>query len=284
MLKKALLVLCSLVFVLVSVSLNQEIDVGGRVVFVSNRSGNENLWILDLGTFTTYPLTDFPGPEGIIQILEPRWSPNGKKIAFIGTTGGTYGHELFIINDDGTEIKQLTDYSSSSNYVRYPCWDPNTSDYVYYCKVWPATQAIAHRVNTDTLDDVEIPNFRGSNTLLWDITSDGLEYLFGREISCCWTPYQYRGYQDFKSTYERIIKPNDGYAERIGRIIRTDNWIVYAESHGSSGVYPPDNIYKMDEDGNFVTQLTYGSGNEANRFPVWTKGDNNGCIIFESNH
>jgi hypothetical protein len=220
--------------------------------------------------------------------VHPRWSPNGKMVAFIGRLKDIpyypFSNELFIINDDGTGLRQLTDYSSSSNYARYPCWDPNTADYVYYCKAWPATRTIVHRVNIDTLDDIEIPSFQGSNTRLWDITSDGFEYLFGREISCCSTPSQYTGYQDMAGTYERIIKPTDGYAERIGRINRDDNWIIYAESHGSSGAYPPDNIYKMDDDGNFVTQLTFGVGGEASGYPVWTQGDNNGYIIFESNH
>lgn len=284
MLKKTVCWLALLCLFSGTFSFSQVPDVGGRVVFVSNRDGNENLWILDLETMTTYPITDFSGPEGIIRVNDPRWSPDGKMIAFIGDIGGASGRELFVINDDGTGIKKLTDYALINNYAKYPCWNPNSSDYVYYNKVWPAVRAIVHRVNIDTLVDVEIPNYRGSNSRLWDITSDGNEYLFGRELSCCWTPYQYTGYQDFNSTYERIIKPSDGYAERIGRINREDNWIVYAESHGSSGAYPPDNIYKMDADGNYVTQLTFGSGGEANRYPVWTQGDSSGYLVFESNH
>jgi Tol biopolymer transport system component len=44
----------------------------------------------------------------------PAWSPDGSKIAFVGDH-----YQIFVINVDGTETKQLT----LRNYLSYPYWD-----------------------------------------------------------------------------------------------------------------------------------------------------------------
>jgi Tol biopolymer transport system component len=40
---------------------------------------------------------------------DPRWSPDGSKIAFIGALGGSpNSQEIFVMNADGTGTRQLT--------------------------------------------------------------------------------------------------------------------------------------------------------------------------------
>ncbi len=51
---------------------------GTRVTFISNRSGNPELWLCDLDGGRPRQLTAFDGP----YLTGPRWSPDGRQIAF----------------------------------------------------------------------------------------------------------------------------------------------------------------------------------------------------------
>lgn len=51
----------------------------------------------------------------------PRWSPDGKKIAFISDRGET--HEIWTINADGTNLKQVT--FNNSKGATFPHWSPD---------------------------------------------------------------------------------------------------------------------------------------------------------------
>jgi Tol biopolymer transport system component len=50
--------------------------------------------------------------------IEPAWSPDGKKIAFV-----TY--DLFIVNPDGTELKKLAEKTEGLSTFGYPLWSPD---------------------------------------------------------------------------------------------------------------------------------------------------------------
>jgi TolB protein len=51
----------------------------------------------------------------------PRWSPDGKKIAFISDRGGS--HEIWTIDADGSNLKQIT--FNNSEGVAFPHWSPD---------------------------------------------------------------------------------------------------------------------------------------------------------------
>jgi CHAT domain-containing protein/Tfp pilus assembly protein PilF len=62
---------------------------GGKIVFVSDRSGRPNLWILDLSTNKETPLTTGGGTE-------PCWSPTGGLILFTSFSADPGGHLALI--------------------------------------------------------------------------------------------------------------------------------------------------------------------------------------------
>jgi Tol biopolymer transport system component len=76
-----------------------------------------SIWLVD-DTGVARPLESDPG-----QGIEPTWSPDGKRLAFASTRGGTDGlYAIFLINRDGTGLTQITDRGLNAH---YPVWSPD---------------------------------------------------------------------------------------------------------------------------------------------------------------
>src|SRR5919201_42308 len=57
----------------------------------------------------------------------PRWSPDGKRIAFVSNRSGDW--QIWTINPDGSGLQQLT-YTSSGRTL-YPVWSPDGTRLAY---------------------------------------------------------------------------------------------------------------------------------------------------------
>jgi Tol biopolymer transport system component len=73
---------------------------GRRLLFSSDRSGNQDLWTMTLGGETTR-LTADPAPE-----WAPNWSPDGSEIAFYSARSGD--REIWVMPAGGGPARQLT--------------------------------------------------------------------------------------------------------------------------------------------------------------------------------
>jgi TolB protein len=58
---------------------------------------------------------------GSYGYASPTWSPDGRKLLFVGVDQIT-GHQIFMINADGTGLRQLTSGPSDND---YPAWSPD---------------------------------------------------------------------------------------------------------------------------------------------------------------
>ena len=77
---------------------------GKKIVFVSDRSGGENLWLMGADGKDTTALTT----GNINQYISPVWSPDGKYIV-TSRSGGTFGTaKLYMYHVDGGKGVQLT--------------------------------------------------------------------------------------------------------------------------------------------------------------------------------
>ena len=69
---------------------------GTQVAFTSDRSGNTNIYVMDIDGTDVTQLTTDPHDD-----LQPAWSPDGTKIAFHSNRDGDF--DILVMNADGTE-------------------------------------------------------------------------------------------------------------------------------------------------------------------------------------
>lgn len=88
---------------------------GERLVVSSDRSGNQDLWILPSSGGDMTQLTTEPTPD-----WAPRWSPDGEEIAFYSYRSGN--RDIWVMPSEGGAGRQLTSHPSEDT---VPTWSPD---------------------------------------------------------------------------------------------------------------------------------------------------------------
>ncbi|MDX9972681.1 MAG: DPP IV N-terminal domain-containing protein [FCB group bacterium] len=93
---------------------------GKKIVFVSRRTKNNDVWLMNVdGSAQTQLTTDEKDDEN------PRFSPDGKHIVFASKRTGNF--DIWVMDVDGRNLRQLT---SSPADETQPCW--SVGGYLYY--------------------------------------------------------------------------------------------------------------------------------------------------------
>jgi tricorn protease len=144
---------------------------GKRIAFVSDRSGEDEIWLVDQAGGNPEQLTE--GREGLTYT--PEWSAEGAHLAFSDKDGRLFvltlaERRVVEIADD--ERGQIRDYAWSPNgaYLAFSMTDSYSSSSIH---VWTATDAKVHRV-TDELFNEHSP--------AWDPDGEFLFYLSDRDF------------------------------------------------------------------------------------------------------
>lgn len=221
------------------------------IVFVSDRSGFDEIWT----TSSTDPenslwqLTDF----GDGAVREPRWSPDGERIAFIRWIAGVGGSlEVWVMNPDGTGVQQLTSFPGTANYAIQVDFGSD-SDWVYFIKVFPARRTEIWRVNIASLA-LEPVNLRpNTNFQSFDVSSDGRFRVEMREDGCCQTSNQSTVVHDLQTGTETTVLAKDGAAEWRPRFDSDASRFAWFQTKRDLGVWV------MDTSGANRRHLTFGN-------------------------
>lgn len=123
---------------------------GNRVVFQSNRSGSNQVWIMNADGTDPVQLTSVPG-EGAET---PAWSPDGKQIVYAAYLGED-NNDVFLMNPDGSGVTRVT---SGPGYDGHPHW---TAD----------GERIVFNSDRDTPDPEAPWNERWHD--IWSVRTDG---------------------------------------------------------------------------------------------------------------
>ena len=87
----------------------------GELLFQSDREGLTRLFVLDLASGAVRPV----GSAGDWVDEEPRWSPDGRQIAFSSTRGQKGNIDIFVMDADGSNVVRLTDHPAAE---QGPVW------------------------------------------------------------------------------------------------------------------------------------------------------------------
>ncbi len=94
------------------------------LLFVSTDDGDYAIFGADTQGKHVRRLTKEKGdpssPSGLFFQVEPAWSPDGQRVAFVSNRDGT--PHVFVMRADGTGTKRLTDSAKSDD---HPTWSPN---------------------------------------------------------------------------------------------------------------------------------------------------------------
>jgi TolB protein len=91
------------------------------LVFMSNRSGNAEIYRLPAGDTTWVNLTNHAAGDNW-----PEWSPDGNRIAFQSNRSGNL--DIWVMNADGSGLARLTDHPEP-DYL--PTWSPDGRSIVF---------------------------------------------------------------------------------------------------------------------------------------------------------
>jgi len=85
------------------------------IAFVSDRDGNEEIYVMPVDGGPALRLTDHPARDN-----QPAWSPDGTRIAFVSDRDGN--SEIYVMNADGSDPVNLTRNPATDT---APSWSPD---------------------------------------------------------------------------------------------------------------------------------------------------------------
>jgi Tol biopolymer transport system component len=88
---------------------------GAQIAFMSDRSGNPDIYVMDADGGNLRQLTDHPAND-----IWPEWSPDGKRIAFPSRRDGNF--EIYVMDADGSNLQRLT---NTPGHEDFPAWSPD---------------------------------------------------------------------------------------------------------------------------------------------------------------
>lgn len=84
-----------------------------RLVFVSNRGGDSQLWLSEPGARTSYQITHHKN----VELSAPNWSPDGRRVVYVARGGGQ--SRLFSVEVDSGQTRQESDAGDNVRYGTY---------------------------------------------------------------------------------------------------------------------------------------------------------------------
>jgi len=211
----------------------------------SSEDESSAIWAIDLDGGTPWQLT-----QGVSIDNTPRWSPDGKRLAFISDRAGN--NQLFVMPRHGGEARQLS-YGNFS-VVSFE-WSPDGTRMAAVCAVMVDPDLHGARPDPDAA-----PPPPDGPQVVWKLPykMDGVGFILNREMRLF------------------SIDANSGEANTLieGPFdVKAANWspdgkqIVYVRSREGDEGHRTD-IWMMDADGSKPRQLTHAHAQVL--YPIWS--------------
>ena len=222
---------------------------GQQIVFVSNRITETNL----SGDFEIFVMSSDGDAGGALQLTFngtedswPRWSPNGKWIAFHSNVDGNF--EIYIIRPNGTDLTRVTDYTGLD---QFPEWSPNGKQLAI------RRDTDLYLIDLDGYNPIQLTDEAiGFNQMAsWSPDGKKLAFLSTR----AGYPSVFVMDTDGSNQINLTPKPDDipasAWSSRAPGWSRNGQQIYFTARRPEVSV--SENIFIMNADGTGVTQLTF---------------------------
>jgi Tol biopolymer transport system component len=220
---------------------------GKEIVFVSNRITQTN----PSGDFEIFVMSSEGEAGGVSQLTFngaedswPRWSPNGKWIAFHSNVDGNF--EIYVIRPDGTDLTRVTDYAGLD---QFPEWSPNGKQLAI------RRDTDLYLIDLDGSNPIQLTAQALINQMAsWSPDGKKLAFLSTREGY----PSVFVMDADGSNPVNLTPKPDDvlasAWSSRAPGWSRNGQFIYFTGRRPETSVN--ENIFMMNADGTGVIQLT----------------------------
>lgn len=125
---------------------------GGRIAFTSNRSGNNDVYVMNTDGSGVTNLTNNPAND-----YDPYWSPDGTRLVFTRLEDGIYS--LYVMNADGSGQTNLT---SGLGFAAGAAWSPD-GNYILFSgrPTATGTDADVYRMDANGANVTQLTNTPG---------------------------------------------------------------------------------------------------------------------------
>jgi PKD repeat protein len=233
------------------ISVNPPAPVVTTIAFVSNRDGNNEIYLIADDGNGAQNLTNNGADD-----RDSVYSPDGSKIAFVSNRDGN--DEIYVITIADSTVVRLT---NDGNTDTSPTWSGDGS-------------RLAFASNRSGNFDIWVMNADGTNPI--QLTFDA-----SNETQPSWSGSQIAYVSDSVGDNNIFIMNDDGSsATQLTTETNNDQQPNFANGKivFTSDRSGDNDIWVMNSDGSGVTQLTFSSGND--QLPRWS-GDNS-TIVFTS--
>jgi TolB protein len=230
-----------------------------KLAFVSNRTGHDEIWVMDYDGFNQHPITSF----GSIS-LTPRWSPDNTKIAF--TTYVLHNPDVFIFS---LETNRRIPFPKYRGLNTTPAWSPDGSKIAFCSSMGGDPEIYVSEANGYNLQR--------------------LTFSPGVDISPVWNP---KTGNEIAFVSDRSGSPQIYTMSSDGTNLRR---LITGGGDASSPSWSPNGLFiafswRVSDTGTFdiyiieiatgrIVQLTHDAG--RNEHPYWSPDGRH--LVFESN-
>jgi Tol biopolymer transport system component/predicted Ser/Thr protein kinase len=232
----------------------------GRIAFVANRDGNNEIYVMKADGNRQTRLTYDPGDD-----WSPAWSSDGNKIAFTSTRDATASgmHNIYMMNADGSNVVRLT-YNQA--WDEYATWSADGRRIAFVSTADNNAEVFA--VNTDGSDYRRLThNWSDDKDPNW--SPDGRRLAFASVRTGSWQIFvmDANGDNQTRITYSEVNDLHPAWSPD-GR-----KMAFFSDRDGNA------EIYVMNQDGSGQTRLTYDPARDEH--PSWSPDGS--AIAFWSN-